>query len=289
MGKLMPKERWQRYLMERYEAFKLSGELNKLRKEGLTILRLKKLYPSTDEWNSNFRERAYSQEYRAWRQKCEEVGKRFGLSDSVIVFACLLKGYNPQKMPFSMESKFPYIRIVTESTNSSFLANLAWEAQRFDLNVVHKRENTEIVLVVPGVIQRREDNGALEVVPAEKLPSLTPSDRPPFHAAFYIRVETPLEYPPELARELQKRASQVERELLRRLGYPARQRLRTSPLVGLAQDLKVGKPLTAVDGYDIQDKLYGEDDRGHDQNNRKSINSRRHKLKNRLVDPYKEP
>ena len=135
----------------------------------------------------------------------------------------------------------------------------------------------------------REDNGSLEVVPAEKLPPTTPSDRPPLHAAFYVSVETPPEYPPELARELQKRASQVERELLRRLGYPARQRLRTSPLVGLAKDLKVGKSLASGGSYDIQDRLCAKDSLGQEQRSRKSINSMRHKLKNRLVEPYKEP
>ena len=94
-------------------------------------------------------------------------------------------------------------------------------------------------------------------------------------------------YPPEATKELQKRASKLGRELRRRLGYPTLERLRTSSLVPLAEELKISKgPLPNGGIYDIVDEVYGESDLDLDQPRRSIIKSRRHKLRGRLVEPY---
>jgi hypothetical protein len=84
-----------------------------------------------------------------------------------------------------------------------------------------------------------------------------------------MRVETPPGYPPEAASQLQKRAAELERVLLRRLGYSVPERLRTSPLVTQEKDLKIGKgPLSSRATYEIIDKIYADDDLTKDQERR---------------------
>jgi len=78
------------------------------------------------------------------------------------------------------------------------------------------------------------------------------------------------------------------KELLRRLGYEVSQRLRGSPLVKMAQKLRIAdNKLLRGEAYKIIDDLYGDDDITQDQKRRKQIASRRHKLKRRLIDKYK--
>lgn len=102
-------------------------------------------------------------------------------------------------------------------------------------------------------------------------------------------METPTGYPPEAASSLHKRASRFGRELRRRLGDPTHERLRTSPLVSLAEELCISdSPLPSGGIYNIIDKVYEvNDDLNLDQPRRKLIKARRHKLRKRFIQPYK--
>jgi hypothetical protein len=275
MSKIAPEERWRKHVTERYEAFKLSGELRKLRAEGLKILKRTKLY-TPEEWNVTFHERAYSQEFRAWYDKCKNLGDRFGLDQSTVELACLFEGYDPERMPFILESEWPRIRIVTENTDLVFLTRLAYEVQRLGLHVIQRQGSVESTYLLANPVP---------IMFLESPP--LPTKMPTLHSAFYVRVETPVLYPPEGAAKLHKKAGQHAKEILKRLGYSIPQRLRASNLISQAPDLKVEEANLPSGGiYDIMDHVYG-DDITQDQERRKRIKSRRNKLKKRLIDPYK--
>jgi len=244
MSKITPEERWRKHIMERYEAFKLSGELRKLRAEGLKILRRKKLYTS-EEWNDTFRQRAYSHEFRTWYEKCETIGERFGLARWTIEMACLLKGYKPERMPFVLESEWPRIRIVTENTDPVFLTRLAYETQRLGLHVIQRQGSVEATYIFTNP------------VPIMFLePPPLPTNLPPLNNAFHIRVEVPVGYPPEGTAKLNKKAGQIAKEVLKCLGYSISQRLRTSNLASKASDLKIGEgKLQSGEIYNIIDNV----------------------------------
>ncbi|MDP2949455.1 MAG: hypothetical protein Q8P22_07945 [Chloroflexota bacterium] len=272
MGKLSPGERWRRHVMERFVAFERSGELARLRAKGLAVLRRKKLLTG-DEWNSTFEDRVRNPEYLRWHEECTVVGKRFGLAPWTVYMACLLEGYRPEEQLHVMEAEWPKVRIVTEVTDPLFLSTLAREAQGLGLYVVSKQGASETTHLFVS------SQDASELQP--------PAVKPPMHAAFKVRVETPLEYPPEAARGLQQEASRLGKELLRRLGYSVPTRLRASSLVDMADVLKVGEaPLPRSGAYDIVDEVHGEGELGQDQQRWRSVISRRHKLKKRLVEPY---
>ena len=92
-------------------------------------------------------------------------------------------------------------------------------------------------------------------------------------------------YPPQASANLEKRAKQLGKELFRRLGYSIPKRLRSSPLVTMADELRVAHTLASREAYDVIDDIYGED-LTDDRKRRKLVASRRHKLRKRLIEPY---
>lgn len=270
MGRLSPEELWRRHTIERFIAFKQSGELKRLHRKGLATCGRKKGFTG-NEWFESFHKRYPSPEYQAWHNECEAVAEKFGLAPGTVVCACLVAGYDPEKELSVIEGQWPQLRVITEQTNSLFLQWLSYEAQRLGLYVVQRQGSVETTLL------------NLNSPPDSALP---PSEKPPRDSAFYLRVEIPLGYPPEAARKLQEKADQLAKELSRRLGYPTPQRLRDSPLVAMADKLKVAKhPLASGEAYNIIDDIYGEN-LTDDQKKRKLVASRRHRLRKRLIEPY---
>jgi hypothetical protein len=277
MGKLAPQELWRNNTIERFIAFKQSGELERLRKEGLAACGRKKRFTSLEWAKSPMRKRYLSSRYMEWYRKCEMVAQKFGLANWTVVCACLISDYQPDKEPFPIESKWPQIRVITESTDTQFLARLAYEAQLRGLHVILRQGSVEITYLF------------MNPVPIMNIePPPLPSSMPPLSNSFYMRIEAPVGYPPQAAKKLHKDASQLEKDILIALGYSIPKRLRTSPLVAMADNLRVAKgQLAPNEAYDIIDKIYGTDDSmENDQKRRKLVASRRNKLRKRLVKPY---
>lgn len=281
MAKLSPDENWRRHILERFVAFKQSGELKRLRAEGKTILGdvlgNKKLLTSEDWWKTSS-QRTSSLEYRAWGEKCGVVGKRYGLAPWTVTMACLLKGYRPEEDRLVMAADWAQVRVVTNNSDPVFVARLVFEAQRLGTYVVQRSGSEETTCI---------QVNAVPVTTSEPPPM--PSTIPPRATAFAVRIETPVDYPPEATREMQRQAARVERLLLQKMGYPAKKRLRSSPLVSSADHLKLGKEqLPSGGAYDIAEKVFGEVAPEQDQRLRKVVKSRRDKMKKRLIKPYKD-
>jgi hypothetical protein len=273
MGKLAPEELWRRHTLELFEIFKQSRELKKLRKEGLAACGRKKRFTSS-EWAKSTHQRYSSARYMEWYQKCETVAQKFGLATGTVLCACLISGYRPERGLFPVESKWPQIRVITESTDDQFLARLSYEAQLRGLCVISRQG---------GVDTTRLFLNPIPIMSMEPPPM--PSSMPPMGNAFHMRVEPPVDYPPQAAKNLQKAANDLGKDILTALGYSISKRMRTSKLVAVADKLKVGNTLVRGEAYDIVDDIYGEvltDDRKR----RKLVASRRHKLRKRLIKPY---
>jgi hypothetical protein len=257
--------------MERFIALKQSAELKKLRAQGLAILGRTTLL-TTEEWWQSFGERADSEEYQRWHGECSATGERHGLAPWIVEMACLLEGYQPDRQPFVMETHWPCIRIVTESTDPLFLQWLAYEAHQLGLYIVQQRPDmTERMYIYPSSLGP----------PGTPLPA---SSKPGIYNAFRIQVETPADYPPEAASDLHKEAQRLGSETLRRLGYEVPQRLRASPLMHMAEELRTGESqLHSGEIYDIVDELF-DDDLTDDQRRRNLVKSRRHRVRKRLID-----
>ena len=251
----------------------------KLAKIGLATLGRKRRY-TLSNWSTSFAERVGSTEYMDWYGQCEKVGGRFGIAGWVVAMMCLVKGFNPEReLGFlALETNPPHIRIITEQHDPRFLGILAREAELLNLSVIQKSGSIERTLIIPD------------------LPSVSSADlevRLPHHTAFYVRVEIPLGYPPEAARDWQKKASELERELRKRLGYKVRKRFRSSSLVKMAEKLKISdNNWSRMDTYNAIDEVYPEDLREDAAQNyglvdetkkRKSINWKRHYLRKRLL------
>ena len=288
MTKLTPEERWQKHVLERFVALRRSGELDRLRKSGLSILGRKNRFTG-EEWRKSFSTRVKSQGYRKWYEECEAVGKRFGLNLQTVACSCLISKYDPNKEPFTMEVQWPRIRVVTGNADPLFLQWLSYEAHRLGLYVVQRQGSSECT-VFP-----------MNLPPSRPLPN---SQKPPRDTALYLRVETPPGYPPEAAQKLQKKADKLTKELLRCLGYSVPQRLRISPLVEMADKLRVSNDrLASGEAYGVIDDIYGDDNSAKDDDNpaeddynlaednkkRKLVASRRSKLRKRLIDQYDKP
>ena len=273
MSKLAPEELWRKHTLERFEAFRQSGALEKLRKEGLAACDRKRQFTRLEWAKSPMRKRYLSSRYMEWYHKCETVAQKFGLANWTVVCACLISGYQPAKEPFPVESKWPQIRVVTESTDTQFLAKLTYEAQLRGLYVIARHGSVETAQLYLNME-----------------PPPMPSSMPPKASAFYMRVETPLGYPPQAAENLERQAKRLEKELLRCLGYSVAERLRSSPLVAMADKLRVAKSLAHNEAYDVIDDINnGETIEGQiddDNKGRKLVGSRRNKLRKRLIKPY---
>lgn len=230
------------------------------------------------EWaRSPMRERYSSSRYMQWHHKCEVVAQRYGFAVWTVLSACLISGYQPDKAGFVLESDWPKIRIITESTDAQFIARLAYEAQLRGLYVIARQGSVETTQLFFHAIPLKS-----------KKPPPLPLSLPPRDNAFYIRVETPVGYPPQAAKQLHGTASQLGKEILKALGYSVPERLRLSRLVAMADKLRIAKnQLVPNEAYDIIDEIYGSfGPMGDDQGKRKLVASRRHKLRKRIIKPY---
>ncbi|NQT71823.1 MAG: hypothetical protein HQ553_03510 [Chloroflexi bacterium] len=273
MTKLSPEERWRKEVMERYKAFMLSEDIERLRLEGLAILGRTQLI-SSEEWGQISREGMAIASYRDWYEECRLVGERFGLAQWTVQLACLLEGFDPGGNTMVWEADWPTMRVVTRSTNSVFLQQLAWHAQRLGLYAVQRDGSLESTL--------------LNLGPEPSNP-LRSADRPPSRNAFSIRVEVPIDYPPEATAQLHRKVAKLEKELRKRLGYKVRERLRSSTLVEKAAELKVEEaPLDKRGAYEIIDEMYTGEDMKKDQARRKTTGSRRHRIRKRLIEGYED-
>ncbi len=274
MAKLSPADRWKAHILEQIKALRLSNELKRLRGKGLSSLGRTKMY-SFQEWWDDFGRRATSTTYRKWYEECSALAERFRLAPWVVSNLCLLKGYRPEnEIGFmALESDWPTVRFVTDSNDDAFLNKLSYEAQQLGIYVIQRQGSTEN----PIVNIDRNDKG--DYTNSSHNRSVTVNK-------FSVRVETPLEYPPEAAAQLHREASQLAKEVARQMGYNIPKRLRISKLVSMTEDLKIKKKrLSSGDSYNIIDSIYP-DDLNEDQKRRKLVASQRHKLLRRLVKPY---
>jgi hypothetical protein len=269
VAKLKPEERWNRLLLERYEAFRISGELQRLRTEGLKVLGRETLLAALDFNRLPVREVAYLK----WARKCDEAAKRFGLAPWTVRMACLLEDYDPAKTYFPVGAQWPSMKVITVNTNPSFLRHLSYHAWSFGVRVYTERDGLRNAIISSH--SEPPDN------------PLRDSDRPKRDEAFTIELRFPPNYPPEAAQNLSREACEIGRELLRRLGYHIPQRLRATKLLAQANTLKVGRfPLCSGETYNVIDELWPEGKLERDQQHRKLVHSRRHKLRKRLTEPY---
>jgi hypothetical protein len=274
VAKLTPVQRWRRYVLERFTALKLSGDLEPLRAEGLAILGRQHLLTG-EEWSQpDYRKLRVSEKYQDWLRKCQAVATRFGLAPWTVEMACLLKDYSPETDPFVMESSWPKTSVVTENNDELFLNWLCHEASNLGLYVVLRQGSSETTIIYGEPMSPPEP--------------LSASSRPPRDTVFQLRVETPPNYPPEAAGALQKTASNLGRELLRRLGYPSPRRLRTSILVTSAQKLRANKKrLTEEESAAVIDELNPDTDNLiEDRKLHRRIRSQKYLVRKRLVKPY---
>ena len=276
MSKLAPEELWRRYILERYEAFRQSGKLEELSKEGLEACGREERFTPLEWARSPMRERYSSTRYMEWYHKCEKVAQKFGLAVWTVVCACLISGYEPGEAGLIVESEWPRIRVITESTDTQFLTRLAYEAQLRGLHVVARQGSVETT------------QWFLNPVPIINIePPPMPSSMPPQASAFRMRVETPVGYPPEAGKKLQKAANELGKEILRALGYSVPKRLRTSRLMSKAEDLRIAEKRLPERGlYEIVAETFDEGSEWEDKQRCKTVKTQRHRLRKRLIKPY---
>ena len=279
MAKLTPDERWQKHISQRVDALTISRDFKRLRRKGLKLLGRSKLLTAT-EWLPSWKGVIGSAEYLRWYQDCTRVGDRFGLAPWAVEMACLLKGYHPKKQPLVAEVLWPRTRVVTNSTNDLFIRHLCYHAYSLGLRVVRGEDFT--------------GDAGLYLNPPLPVDVLKPANKPQMQSAFTMRVEWPPQYPPEAARQIQKKASAMEKQLLELLGHKVPKRLRSSPTTAEAKKYKldITRSLSGGGIYDIVDKVYGpnvQESGGLEiQRKRNIVKSKRHKLKKKLVEPYWE-
>jgi len=272
MAKISPAERWHKDAIERCQIFALSSDLQRLRGLGLGILGRVRLVPQ-DEWWEETKGwgRMASKEYLAFQIECRQTGLIFGLADWTVEWICLLEGFEPEYSAHVLAAQWPTIRVVTESTDESFLEWLLYEAWQLGVYVV-RRDGS----IVTGLI----------CIPFPQQPEepLTSSQRPPLASAFTVSMEIPPGYPPEAAAELARKVAQMERGLARKLGYKMPYRMRNSPLTARSAELKVGQELSSGDIYDIVDETNSDGDLTEDQKLRNRVKSQRNRVSKRIRD-----
>jgi hypothetical protein len=272
MARRSPRERWQQHILEGFIAFKVSGQLKKLRRRGLKALGRTKMLTSMEWWQASGKA-MQAESYRAFQQASRKVGEHYGLNQWTVEMACLLRGYRPEAQPFVIEAQWPAVRVVTDVEDNLFTSWLLFEARQLGFYVVQRQGSVESSLVAIPVPARPEE-------------ALTKVHRPARDRAFGLRVETPAAYPPEAAAELHRQAQQVGRELLRRLGYRAPRRLRPSGIAMEATKLRLGKSkLGRREAGDIAEDVHGEGAAG-DPKLRKLVKDRRHKVHRRFEGRY---
>jgi hypothetical protein len=276
MGKSSPVERWNQHNIELIAAFRLSGELPRLRKTALASLSRKTMY-SFQEWWDDFSNRATSRPYREWyNEQCTPAADKFGLAPLVVSNLCLLDGYRPEADIglTVVEAQWPRVRLVTNSTDDEFVSELFQAAKQFGLYIVQEPGTRN----GPAESKGTDPDG----MHANRTVGGSARDR-----TFFVRIEIPVEYPPEAASQLARRVSQASKELARTMGRPVPKRMRNSPLASTYEDLKMTvRRLPRLDSYDIADQLHPDGDSGQEQRRRKAVSSRRYKVSQRLVKPY---
>ena len=282
MARLPPEELWRKHLLECYYTFKLSSDWRLLRKEGMRILGRRALF-TAEEWMKTFPERASSKEYHAWYEKCTIEGQRFGIAPEVVAWTCLLKNYRAENLLLPIQ--WPSIRVVTESTDEQFVTWLTYHARKLGLYVIQRLGSVEVTQVLINPLPM-----------AWMPPPPTPSSLPPLHAAFHMRVDVPVDYPPKAAGNMQKDAGLLAKRLLRSLGYPGFQRLRPSSLIEMAKTLNVQKQrlpkrklykivATTAPEKELEGDLTNASVEKDSQRTR-VLKSRKHQLRKRLIKPY---
>jgi hypothetical protein len=131
---------------------------------------------------------------------------------------------------------------------------------------------------------------------AKMPPPPTPSSLPPLHAAFHMRVDLPVGYPPKAASQMQQNAGLLAKKLLKSLGYRGFQRLRPSSFIEMAKTLNVQKQrLPRRKLYDIVATIASKKESDgnltnisaeKDSKRVRVLKSRKHQLRKRLVKPY---
>lgn len=272
MVKLKPEERWNGMLLERFKAFRISGELKRLRDKGLRALGKRRRLTSLEYWKLPLT--GGSPDYMAWDKECKKIAEHFGLAPWTVKMACLLRGYDPVKSPFPIGVNWPSIRIVTKHEDPIFLKQLFY----------HARE-----LGVPAYVQESGHKTALIFLDYEFIPSTLPNlHKPSIHDVFTVELEFPPIFPPEARQQIGKNADDIKRELLERLGYKVPKRLRTTTLISKASRLRISKNrLAKRELYEIVANTSKYATEEEDKQRRKKVKSRRHFLKQRLIKPYR--
>ena len=283
MGKLRPEERWAEHVKERLIAFKVSKDFRRLRRKGLSIIGRNKVLTALEYW------KGWSQwlslpEYREWRDECARLGERFGLGVWTVEALCLLRDYRPDRSSLVAEIEWPRVRVVTRRDDPLFLQWLGYHAQ----SLGNRAESLRVYVVRrQGSFESTQLYLDYPIPPATELP---PSRLPPRHTAFHMRVETPPGFPPEARAGLEKQAAELERELLRKLGYRGiPQRLRSSPLVKKARKLKLSTGKLPRWGlYEIATRTERERTAAEDRERIKTMKTQRHRARERLIKPYQD-
>lgn len=275
MAKSAPEELWQKHIVERLKAFRLSSQFRNLRKEGLAACGRTKRFTALEWATSPMKNRYASPTYMDWYKKCGEIGKKYGLAQWTVVCVCLISDYRPES-GLVVESRYPVIRVVTEQTEPQFVKRLTYEAQLRGIHLIVRHGQTEFTQLL------------LDLVPPGSFgPPPLPPSMPPKTDAFYMRVETPVEYPISAAVRLQQATNKVGKDIMASLGYPISQRLRVSSLVSKADKLEINKRHLPNRGlYEIVSKTYKEGTAAEDERRRKTVKTQRHRMRKRLVEPY---
>lgn len=232
---------------------------------------------------TTFPERASSKQYQAWYGKCTIEGQRFGIAPEAVAWTCLLKNYRPENLLLPIQ--WPSIRVVTESADEQFVTWLTYHARKLGLYVIQRLGSVEVTQVFINPLP-------MALMPAPP----TPSSLPPLHAAFHMRVDVPVGYPPKAAAQMQKDAGLLAKRLLGSLGYPGFQRLRPSSLIEMAKTLDVKRQrLPRRKLYEIvattapEKELEGDLANisvEKDRQRTRVLKSRKHQLRKRLIKPY---
>ena len=209
-----------------------------------------------------------------WNKECEKVAEHFGLAPWTVKIACLLRDYDPTRSPFPLGANWPSIRIITKHKEPIFLKQLFY----------HVRE-----LGAPVYVQESGHKTAPIFLDYEFVPSPLPnSHKPSIHDVFTVELEFPPIFPPEARQQIAKDTDDIKRELLKRLGYRVPKRLRTTTLISKASSLRLNKSrLAKRELYEIvaETSRYGTEEK--DEQRGKTVKSRRHFLKKRLIEPYR--
>lgn len=286
MAKRTPEETWHTLVLESYAAFRTCPEFVELRKKGLKGLKRRKLLTEEEWWElGRSGEFLESEECEEFRQGCEELGDRYGLATGTVEFACLLKGYDPEKYPYPIANEGPRVQVVTEVADQLFFHWLAWETKALYLSWV--RSGVAKIPEPSVVHQNGSTRTGVIFIPVLVQPNDSLKDLPPISQAFCVSFEIPLQYPPTGAAEIARAAAQFERELARRLGYKVTNRIRKSLHSDEVKKLRTEeKDLPSGSIYDIADDLLGEQDLGNDQTTRNLVKQKRHRAIKRHDNKY---